>query len=139
MSKEVLETVDLGLGERLVLQQLLASQQGNLMTMQVIKKFHADLAVTEEELEGIGGNLAQVPMLTAPVPFPFTSWRLGRIREMLRALDASGQVAVQHLSLFEKFLPVAPSTADTDLAEEFAALQSAAGEGDAPEQEAAAE
>lgn len=118
MSKEELKTISLGYGERMLLTQLLGEQQGNQITARVTQRFIEELSLTEEEIAGIADH-ANIGIEVNPKEFIFTDWRLTKIKDILKNLDASGSVKRYHIPLFDKFLPPPDMSEDAALAEEY--------------------
>lgn len=126
MSAEQMATFSLSIVERIHLIRLLQDQQGNVMTMRVVEQFVRDLGFTEEEIERWGIVVSTQGTrwndTAESREFSFTPWRLKKVQEVLRAMDAKGTVTLDQLRLFTLFLPQPGEASDPELAAELAAL-----------------
>lgn len=100
----------LSVKERLLLQSVLPAQ-GSLTTIRIIHDMRQKLSFTEQEhkdfeLNDLGNGLVEWNDQTAiEANFDLGDKGADIIREALRALDKSGKVTRDHISLFDKFLP----------------------------------
>lgn len=94
--------------ERVLLLQVLPAE-GNLFTIKVVHELRQALALTSEEIAGMGKDGASdvVPYEVlegiAPVPFPITAVQRRIIGTALTALDKAQKIGDRHIPLYVKF------------------------------------
>jgi hypothetical protein len=101
-------TVNLSVAERLVLLPVLP-EQGNLLTIRIVREMREDLSFTEEEMKSLAirENKGQVVWNVdgeARTDFVFKAQAKKIVLDALKDKDEKGEVTATMISLFDKFV-----------------------------------